>query len=140
MGDGLTIKSSRTAGKLKFTERQPPSLNHPAEYIRVTLEDRELASSSSCIYLYEPYDFVTFFDELAPDWKGFAGEKEWKSVEEDFAQSATSNGLGVVALRVTLESGLYEDDWCVQAIIHVEAGQLEDLALRARLFFTGAAR
>ena len=138
MGDELTIRSSRSAAKLKFTERQPPpSLNHPAEYIRVTLEDRELAASSSRIYLHESYGLVAFFVELADEWKGWAGEKEWASLEGDFALSATANGLGLVALRVTLKSGLHENDWCVQAVIHIDAGELEHLAAKTRAFLQG---
>jgi len=112
MSDELTIKSSSSSGKLKFSEQQPP--NRPVEYIRVNLEDRELAASTSRIYLYQPDDLVAFLDELAREWKGWQGEKEWKSVEGDLALSGTADGLGVVALRVTLKSGPYEDDWCVQ--------------------------
>jgi len=138
MSDELTIKSSSSSGKLKFSEQQPA--NSPVEYIRVNLEDRELAASTSRIYLYKPDDLVAFLDELAREWKGWQGEKEWKSVEGDLALSGTADGLGVVALRVTLKSGPYEDDWCVQTVIHVDAGQLEDLAVKAKAFFHAAQR
>jgi hypothetical protein len=43
-------------------------------------------------------------------------------------------GIGHAVLRVTLKSGLYEDDWCVQPVIHVEAGQLEELAEKVKRF------
>jgi hypothetical protein len=134
MVEELTIKSSRSAGKLKLSEPKPPSSSHPVEYLRVSLEDREIVASSSRVYIYEPYDLAAFFDELASHWKGWAGEKEWHSVEDDFALSCTSDGPGHAALRVTLKSGLYEDDWCVQAVIHVDAGQLEDLAAKVKAF------
>lgn len=52
----------------------------------------------------------------------------------DFALSCTHDHLGHVAMRVALKSGLYEDDWCVQAVIHVDAGQLEDLAAKIKAF------
>ena len=100
----------------------------------MSLEDREVAASSALIYIYEPYDLVAFFDDLAANWKGWADKKEWRSVEHDFALSCTSDGLGHAAMRVTLKSGVYEDDWCVQAVIHVDAGQLEDLAAKVREF------
>jgi hypothetical protein len=29
---------------------------------------------------------------------------------------------------------LYEDDWCVQTVIHIDAGQLEELALKVKAF------
>jgi len=134
MDDELTIKSSRSAGKLKLSEPKPPGSRHPVEYLRVSLEDHEIAASSAQVYIYEPFDLAAFFDGLARHWKGWAGEKEWRSVEDDFALSCTSDGLGHVAMRVTLKSGLYEDDWCVQALIHVDAGQLEDLAAKVKAF------
>ena len=134
MIDELTIKSSRSAGKLKLSEPKPPGSSHPVEYLRVSLEDREIAASSARVYIYEPFGLAAFFDELASHWKGWGGEKEWHSVEDDFALWCTSDGLGHAALRVMLKSGLYEDDWCVQAVIHVDAGQLEDLAVKIKAF------
>lgn len=134
MVDELIIKSSRSAGKLKLSEPKPPGSSHPVEYLRVSLEDREIAASTARVYIYEPYHLAAFFADLAAQWKGWAGEKEWHSVEDDFALSCTSDGLGHAALRVTLKSGLYEDDWCVQAVIHVDAGQLEDLAAKVKTF------
>ena len=134
MADSVTIRSSRSAGKLKFTEAQPPSVRYPVEYLRVSIEDRDIAASSSRVYIYEPHDLAAFFDELAAHWKGWEGEKRWHSVERDFALSCRSDGLGHVAMQVTLTSGLYEDDWSVQAVIHVDAGQLEDLAAKVKEF------
>ena len=102
--------------------------------MHVSLQDHDIAASSSRIYLYEPYDLAAFFEELASEWKGWTGEKEWSSVEGDFSLSCTSDGLGHVAMRVTLKSGLYEDDWSVQAVIHVDGGQLAELAVKAKAF------
>lgn len=134
MADSVTIKSSRSAGKLRLSEPQPQSLRYPVEYLRVSIEDRDIAASSSRVYIYEPHDLAAFFDELAANWKGWEDEKQWHSVEADFALSSTYDDLGHAALRVTLKSGLYEDDWCVQAVIYVDAGQLEDLAAKVNAF------
>jgi len=51
----------------------------------------------------------------------------------DFSFSCTLM-VGHVAMRVRLKSGLYEDDWCVQALIYVDGGQLEELALKTKAF------
>lgn len=134
MVDTVTIKSSRSAGKLKLSEPKLPSACYSVEYLRVSLKDKEIAASSSKVYIYEPYDLATFFEDLAASWKGWEGVKEWHSVEEDFALSCTSDGLGHVAMEVTLKSGVYEDDWCVKAVIHVEAGQLEEIAAQVKQF------
>jgi hypothetical protein len=134
MADSVTIRSSRSAGKLKFTDAQPPSLRYPVEYLRVSVEDRDIAASSSRVYIHEPHDLAAFFDELVAHWKGWEGEKHWDSVEGDFALSCVADGLGHVALQVTLKSGLYEDDWCVKAVIQVDAGQLKDVAAKVKAF------
>ena len=134
MVDTVIIKSSRSAGELRLSEPKPPSVSYPVEYLRITLKDREIAASSSKIYIYEPFDMAAFFEDLAANWKGWEGVKEWASVEGDFALSCTSDGLGHVAMEVTLKSGVYEDDWCVKAVIHVEVGQLEEIAAKVKQF------
>ena len=131
MVDELTIRSSRSAGKLKLSEPRPPGSSHPVEYLRVSLEDRDIAASTARVYIDEPYHLAAFFADLAAQWKGWAGEKEWHSVEDDLAISCTSDGQGH---GVTLKSGLYEDDWCVQTVIHIEASELEDLAAKVNAF------
>lgn len=134
MVDEVTIKSSRSAGELKLSEPKPPGSRHAVEYLRVSLKDREIAASSSKVYIYEPYALASFFSDLAVHWKGWEGEKVWHSVEEDFALSCTSDGLGHVAMKVTLKSGSYEDDWRVQAVIHLDAGKLEEVASKVKEF------
>lgn len=91
-----------------------------------------MAASSAKVYIYEPYDLAAFFDDLAANWKGWEGEKQWHSVEHDFALNCTSNGVGHVAMSLTLKSGPYEDDWSVKAVIHIDAGQLEEIALKVK--------
>ena len=132
MVDEVTIKSSRSAGELKFSEPKPPGRSRVVEYCRVSLKDRDIAASSARVY--DPAGVVMLFDDMAAHWRGWEGEKQWSSVEDHLALSCTSDGLGHVAMDVTLKSGPYDDDWGVRAIIHVEAGQLEELAANVRLF------
>jgi hypothetical protein len=134
MVDTVTIKSSLSAGELKLSEPKPPSTRYPVEHLRVSLKDKESAASSSKIYIYEPSGLGVFFEDLVANWKGWEGVKEWSSVEGDFVLSCTSDGLGHVAMEVMLKSGVYEDDWCVKAVIHVEAGQLEGIAAKVKQF------
>jgi hypothetical protein len=51
----------------------------------------KLPRSTARVYIYEPYHLAAFFADLAAQWKGWAGEKEWHSVEDDFALSCTSD-------------------------------------------------
>lgn len=133
MSDSLIIKSSRSDGELKFYEPKPPGLNYELEYCRVSLSDREIAASSARIYL--PGDVAALFDDMAAHRRGWEGEKHLSSIEDDLAFSCTYHAPGQVAMNVTLRGGVYGDDWCVQAVIHVEAAQLEELAAKVRKFF-----
>jgi len=132
MVEEVTIKSSRSAGELKFSEPKPPSLGRVVEYCRVTLKDRDIATSSARIY--EAAGAVTLFADMAANWRGWEGAKQWSSVDNDFALSCTSDTQGAVAMLVTLKGPYHEDEWCVQTVIHVEAGQLEEFAAKVRQF------
>jgi hypothetical protein len=132
MVDEVTIKSSRSGGALKLSEPKPPGSRHPVKYLRVSLKDQEIAAPSGRVYIYEPHSLAALFEDLAADWRGREGVKQWHPVEEDFALSCKSDGPGHVAMEVTLKSGVYEDDWCVKAVIHLEAGQLEEVAAKVK--------
>lgn len=134
MIDEVTIKSSRSAGELKLSDPKPPSSRYPVEYLHVSLKDKDIAASSAKVFLYEPHSLAALFEDLAANWRGWDGVKEWDSVEGDFILSCTSDTHGHVAMKVTLKSGLYEDDWCVQAIIYIDSGQLEDIAAKVKEF------
>ena len=134
MEQELTIESSRSGGELRLSWSHQTGVRYRTQYLNVSLEDCELAAARSRIYVYEPNDLLRFFAELASQWKGWAGEKEWNSVEGDLGLSCTSDSLGHVAMRVKLKSGIDQDDWCVQTVIHIDAGQLEELALIVKAF------
>lgn len=134
MIEEVIIKSSRSSGELRLSEPRPPGARYPVDYLRAGLKDKEIAASSSKIYIHEPFDLAAFFEDLAANRRGWEGMKQWSSVEGDFALSCKSDGLGHAALEVTLKSGVYEDDWCVKAVIHVEVGQLEETAAKVRRF------
>jgi hypothetical protein len=134
MVDEVIIKSSRSSSELKLSDPKPPRSRYPVEYLRVSLKDKEIAPSSAKVYIYEPHGLAALFADLATNWRGWEGAKEWSSVEEDFSLSCTSDALGHVALKVTLKSGVYEDDWYLQAVIHIAAGQLEEMAATVKEF------
>jgi hypothetical protein len=132
--ESVTIKSSSSGNTLRLSIPKPPGSRYPVESIRVELRGREIADSSSQVYLYHPYDLVNFFEDLARHWKGWEGEKRWCSVEEDFILSATSDSVGHVMLQVTLRSGPYDEDWTVETAVTIDPGQLEKVADEMKRF------
>lgn len=134
MADAVIIKSSSNGSSLKLSEPKPSGVRYPVEYLRVSLQGREIAASSAQVYLYEPFALATFFANIAATWKGWAGVKQWESIEGDFALACTSDSLGHVTMEVTLKSDIYAEDWRVQVVIQLDAGQLDQIAAEVAKF------
>ena len=63
------------------------------------------------------------FQEMARDWKGWSGKKEWAALEGELRLTATSDSSGhiTVAVYLSYQSG----DFTASATISLEAGQLD---------------
>jgi hypothetical protein len=79
-----------------------------------------------------------FLTGLASDWRGWDGERVWKSLESDVELKATHDGRGTVALTVILRNDLFdartERGWRAEALLTLDAGTaLDELAREATL-------
>jgi hypothetical protein len=81
---------------------------------------------------------AAFFQDLADNWRGWSGAKNWRSLEGQVELQATSDSLGHTSLRVFLREDALVQDWRVEATLIVEAGQLQALAKAALEFFGSA--
>jgi Family of unknown function (DUF6228) len=138
--ESVTIKSSSGGNTLRLSNPKPPGSRYPVESIWMELRGREIAASSSQIYLYQSHDLMEFFEDLARHWKGWEGEKRWCSIEKDFVLSATSDSVGHISLGVSLRSGPYDEDWTVETAITIDSGQLEKVAGEMKRFLHIGAR
>ena len=77
---------------------------------------------------------MCFFEDLAENWKGFDGEKQWSSLEGEFSLICISDSLGHFALEVTIRDN--EDTQYARKTIFIESGQLEKIALEVKNFFS----
>lgn len=84
------------------------------------------------IYIQGP---EVFFKELADSWTGWTGEKVWRSLEGEFKLVATADAIGHIVIEVQLQPTANEREWRAVSWVHVEAGQLESLSIRAKEFF-----
>lgn len=82
-------------------------------------------------------DLVEFFADMAAEWRGWAGEKTFKTLEEEMVLKATTKSTGQVQMHYELRTGLDEYAWCVIGTLHLEAGQLEQVAHDITSFWTG---
>lgn len=80
-----------------------------------------------------------FFTGLAADWRGWTGERQWASLEDELRLRARADRTGHVYLDVRLQDGA-PARWSVEASMVLEAGRLEKLASAARAFEQSAMR
>ena len=100
---------------------------------RATLSLAELHASVG-VYDDHPAGLAVLFDDLARDWRGFEGIREWFSLENEFLITCTSDRLGHVFASIELRNNWYagpppgSPGWNVRANLTIEAGALDGLA------------
>jgi len=75
-----------------------------------------------------------FFADLAREWRGWSDAKIWEPFERGLRLSARHDGLGHVALRVTLQQDVFPDGWCLEGTLKLDAGALDAVARDAASF------
>lgn len=126
MGSPAVIKSSHDGTSLEFSD-------HSAGYYVATLRGPEFHGSAR-VYADEPSHLVAFFRDLATNWRGWSGKKEWASLEGELSFAATCDSTGHTSLAARLRSGPYPFDWTLTAVLLIEAGQLELIAKQMEEF------
>jgi hypothetical protein len=95
---------------------------------------------TAAITIHEHPD-VGDFDQLgqllagfAADWRGWEGDRTWRSADTDLVLVCTHDQVGRVNVRVTLRN--YEEGWELEAIeIVLELGRLDVLSRDVLSFF-----
>ena len=92
---------------------------------RVELEERQQCG------------LIALFEEMARDWRGWEGGKEWKSTDGRLKLACFHDRLGHIDLAFELRSSGLADqlEWQLQSSLWVEAGTLDGLVRRVRAFF-----
>lgn len=82
----------------------------------------------------EEPDLVAFLQGLADDWRGWDGERGWRSLDGKLRITARHDGKGHVSLGGALRGhSLSPDAWLARVFITVEAGeQLSSLVAELR--------
>jgi len=82
-------------------------------------------------YSRDALQLDAYFADLATQWRGWDGAREWEALGLRLA--ARHDGLGHVTLDVSREVDYaMADRWCVRAPLAVDAGALDRLAVEAR--------
>jgi Family of unknown function (DUF6228) len=90
----------------------------------------------------EQPDLVSYFDDLADHWRGWQGDRTWRSLDGSMRIAASHDGQGHVALVGTLMRDSFSaDSWLARVCLTVEAGeQMRSLAADVRAHFADMVR
>lgn len=133
----MVIRDVRTA--LVFSDPNT-AMTVPAQYLSVTIEGPDLRASRQ---VYEGYDegfssLAAYFADLAANWRGWEGIREYESIEGDLRLRATHDGH--VNIHVALWESTVPEGWRVEARVRMDAGEALNAAatevaglVRARL-------
>ena len=113
-------------------------LPHEDDHFRARLRDG-LLDAEVLLDSYQPHDLPAFFEGLAREWRGWAGERTWSSLEGDLSLTATADRAGHVSIRVALVGGPLQR-WSAETVLMIEAGQLEAIAAEESAFAAIAIR
>jgi hypothetical protein len=87
------------------------------------------------VYDHLPRRWTELFERIATDWRGWDGQRTVETLEGQLRLLCTADRLGHVALRVEMRGEMSGSDWRAADTIYLEAGQLDDLARRAKEYF-----
>ena len=133
--DSCLITGS-SGSSIEFLDRTPTNRTAPIERFRVRVKDESLAAEVFVYARDHSGHPAKFFGEMAESWQGWTGERKWGSLDGEIWLCATRDRAGHIYLRVELRSeDASETGWKVAATITIEAGQPEEIARQATLFF-----
>jgi hypothetical protein len=89
--------------------------------VPITLEANGLTCSHSAV-TYGNDGIPAFFAGMAADWRGWAGARVLRTLEEDLEITATHTGRRV-ELAITMRRGRHEDGWRVSLTMSLSPGE-----------------
>ncbi len=133
MCDSFTLKSCSDDATLTFSGLSSHGLEPRDETtFRVTLESTPVRTTLD-VYDRQVRRWVSYFAGLAADWTGWEGGREMETVDHELRIVCSYDRGGHITARVFLRS--ISEGWRVEYPLQLEAGQLEDIARRARRYF-----
>ena len=139
MSETFEIKSANGTSVLEIAAWQTDDPTRRFDYFDVSLNATGLRASTRIYNIYyhgAASDLPAFLQDIALNWRGWAGEKRWTSVEHDLKMTCTSQPLGHINIVVELHSYMTDPFiWDVRHTLALESWQLDELAARSEKFF-----
>jgi len=107
------------------------------EYVSVTVRDGTLSATAEVCADVMGVG-AQLISEMAAEWRGWEGTKQWQSLEGTMRLAASQDRAGHISLQVQLHESLYREGWRVQVTLPLEPGQLDALHRRFSQFEASA--
>ena len=91
--------------------------------------------ASERVWDHLPQNWSRFFQSMAESWRGWEGERKLESLEGQLCVACTTDRVGHISVRVKLRGDMGGSDWRAEDTLYLEAGQLDELARRAKEYF-----
>lgn len=128
MGYSTLIKSAQNGVTVEFFDRTANCYS-----VRV---QGHIFHGTLCVYDDAQVYLAAFFNDLAENWRGWQGKKEWETLEGNMSLSATCDSLGHTYLSIYLRADSDLFGWGLSTTLLIEAGQLEHIAEQITEFIT----
>lgn len=126
----VVIKSADTAAQLVLS-------NIEGDYFTAAYKSHDVFLSRR-VWGYTDCDLlVDLFAYMAKEWKGWDGEIEWASIEQEFSITCTSDQKGHIAVKLKFFQYEGAEPWDVQVTLNLESGLMEKASKNVKAFFHG---
>ena len=104
------------------------------EYFSVRYKSQAIDCVARVYACEDGHRLASIFEEMAKNWKGWNGRKQWAALEGEFEISCEITSTGKVTAHFFLTPGL-DREWEVKSSVSFGAGVLELLSKHMSQFF-----
>lgn len=133
----VIIKSAFDGSFLELSEFRSEYPGAESELFLVT------AHLQNCSASLQASTFMTvaladFFKDIAANWRGWSGKKEWSTLEGELSFTATSDSTGHINLCFSLSPPCTGHEWQLKGSLMLEAGSLDNIANNVSMAWSNA--
>ena len=127
MSESVEIRSARDGMTLTLSNFVYRDNSPLAESFLVTIQSGEVRAETRASS-YMATSLGEYFRDIAANWSGWKGEKNWETLEGEFKLTATADSTGHIRLGFSLRPPYTGYHWALCGALELEAGQLDALA------------
>lgn len=137
--EALVIRTADPTKWIEFSDAEPKGLPTPIETYVFTVQLANLRASTRRLHAYNDYAkdgrrLGQVFSEMASEWRGWKGEKMWRSTDGEVRLAFIHDHVGLVHVSLDVKDSPAWN-WKVTAEVALEIGSLEKLARDVAAYF-----